>query len=81
MVRKRLARLHGAFSVGNRSIEVGVSAGIALYPDDGRDTNTLMRNADAAMYSAKREGRGLVSHLRGPRATARKSSDARDDVR
>jgi diguanylate cyclase (GGDEF)-like protein/PAS domain S-box-containing protein len=76
MVRKRLDRLHGRYSVGNRSIEVGVSAGIALYPDDGRDTNMLMRNADSAMYSAKREGRGLVFHLKGARATARKRSGA-----
>jgi diguanylate cyclase (GGDEF)-like protein len=76
MVRKRLDRLHGRYSVGNRSIEVGVSAGIALYPDDGRDTNMLMRNADSAMYSAKREGRGLVFHLKGARAAARKRSGA-----
>lgn len=66
MVRKRLAGLHGMYSVGKRSIEIGVSAGIALYPDDARDVNSLMRNADSAMYSAKREGRGLVFHL--PRA-------------
>jgi diguanylate cyclase len=75
MVRKRLSKLHGTYSVRNQTVEVGVSAGIALYPDDGRDVNTLMRNADSAMYSAKREGRGLVFHLtpaaRGRSARAR----------
>jgi diguanylate cyclase (GGDEF)-like protein/PAS domain S-box-containing protein len=70
MVRKRLSKLRGIYSVRNESIEVGVSAGIALYPDDGRDVNNLIRNADSAMYSAKREGRDLVFHLT-PRARGR----------
>jgi diguanylate cyclase (GGDEF)-like protein/PAS domain S-box-containing protein len=72
MVRKRLSRLHGTYSVGTRSVEIGVSAGTALYPDDGRDTNTLMRNADSAMYSAKREGRRLVFHLAGAHGAGRR---------
>jgi len=38
-------------------IALTVSAGLALYPDDGTDVKALMREADMALYSAKREGR------------------------
>lgn len=41
-------------------VSVGVSAGLALYPDDGRTTAQLLATADAAMYEAKRGGgRGI----------------------
>lgn len=37
-----------------------ISMGISQFPDDARDFETLMRNADIAMYEAKRDGRGCV---------------------
>jgi diguanylate cyclase (GGDEF)-like protein/PAS domain S-box-containing protein len=37
-------------------ISMGVSVGIALLPEDGMDQNTVLRNADAAMYKAKETG-------------------------
>lgn len=46
--------------VDGQELKVGVSVGIAIYPQDGKDAETLMRNADAAMYQAKELGRGSV---------------------
>ncbi|SME99631.1 EAL domain-containing protein [Pseudogulbenkiania subflava] len=41
----------------NHSISITPSIGISVFPDDGRDFETLVRNADAAMYHAKSAGR------------------------
>ncbi|RTE94178.1 EAL domain-containing protein [Bradyrhizobium sp. LVM 105] len=41
-------------------LHVGLSVGIAFYPDDGVNAATLLANADSALYRAKREGRGRV---------------------
>jgi len=45
------------FAVGGNEYYLGASIGISLFPDDGRDAQTLMRNADSAMYDAKQRGR------------------------
>ena len=74
-VRKRMRSLERPVPIDPRiQIAVAVSAGIALYPTDGRDLDTLMHHADAAMYSAKREGRGLASFRRAPIANRRPRS-------
>ncbi len=41
-------------------VSIGVSLGIALIPQDGRDKTTILRNADAAMYNAKELGNTYV---------------------
>jgi diguanylate cyclase (GGDEF)-like protein len=46
------------FDVQGHQILIGASIGIAVAPADGRDANTLMKNADLALYRAKGEGRG-----------------------
>lgn len=45
------------FHIENRTIFMSTSIGIALYPDDGQDVDTLLKNADTAMYHAKEKGR------------------------
>ncbi len=46
------------FVYGNKSYRIGASIGIALLPDHGVNVEEIMANADAAMYEAKRAGRG-----------------------
>ena len=48
--------LRAPIDVAGISIEVGVSIGIARYPQDASDAQTLLRHADVAMYVAKRRG-------------------------
>ena len=43
--------------VEGRELHISASIGISVFPDDGRDAETLIRNADAAMYHAKETGR------------------------
>lgn len=52
-----LATFVTPFEVDGRSFSVSASVGISLYPNDGDNPETLLRNADAAMYRAKAEGR------------------------
>ncbi len=44
-------------AIEGRDFVVSCSIGISLYPDDGLDANTLLKNADSAMYKAKELGR------------------------
>jgi diguanylate cyclase (GGDEF)-like protein len=44
--------------LGDRQAHVGASIGIAVFPHDGEDSETLLKNADMAMYHAKKMGKG-----------------------
>ncbi|MBN2753123.1 MAG: EAL domain-containing protein [Rhodospirillaceae bacterium] len=54
---KILAAFEDPFIILGHSITTTASIGLTLYPDDGREAEILMRNADAAMYLAKDAGR------------------------
>ena len=49
--------LTAEFIVEGQSLSIGCSVGISLFPEHGPDCETLIKNADAAMYSAKSNGR------------------------
>jgi diguanylate cyclase (GGDEF)-like protein len=49
--------LNEPFYLSQSEIHVGASIGVAIFPDDGPDADTLLRNADLAMYEAKAKGK------------------------
>jgi diguanylate cyclase (GGDEF)-like protein len=49
--------MRGEFVVQNHTLSISCSIGISLYPEHGVDEETLIKNADAAMYDAKDRGR------------------------
>ena len=52
-----LNNLKPAFKLEEQAFHISSSIGIAVYPDDGEDAETLVKNADAALYRAKEMGR------------------------
>ncbi len=67
--QKLLGLMSRAVEVDQRSLQVTASIGVATYPEDGQDAETLLRNADAAMYRAKDNG-GNAFELCTPELTA-----------
>jgi diguanylate cyclase (GGDEF)-like protein/PAS domain S-box-containing protein len=55
--KKILLSLSGPHSIGGRDLFIDGSIGISVYPGDGEDAETLIKNADTAMYHAKECGR------------------------
>ena len=64
IAQKIIKVLHEAFNLLEHEVFIGASIGIASFPDDGIDKETLLKNADAAMYRAKEMGRGCVEYYR-----------------
>jgi len=56
---KLLQALAEPFRLAQRRYAIGASIGISVYPDDGLDANTLLRQADLAMYQAKHRRSGF----------------------
>ena len=60
IAQRLIDALSEPFRIDGHSVYIGASVGIALYPIDGRDIETLQSNADAALYQAKLQGRGVL---------------------
>jgi EAL domain-containing protein (putative c-di-GMP-specific phosphodiesterase class I) len=57
IVQKILEAFKPSFNFNNQELHITPSIGIALYPDDGEDAQTLLKNADTALHRAKEQGR------------------------
>ena len=55
--KKTLQAFEAPYRLGEHNIHIEVSMGISLFPNDGHNAETLIRNADTAMYHAKESGR------------------------
>jgi len=74
IAQRAVAALGAPLEVSGISVRVGASAGLAMRHDNG-DSDTLMREADVAMYAAKREGKNRVQrygHTEPPLGVGRK---------
>jgi diguanylate cyclase (GGDEF)-like protein len=62
--RTIIASLSQPYFIDGSSVTIGCSIGISIAPEDGRDAETLIRNADLALYAAKADGRGIHRFFR-----------------
>jgi diguanylate cyclase (GGDEF)-like protein/PAS domain S-box-containing protein len=58
VAQRVIASLTEPFEVGASFLQINTSIGVSLYPQHGADADELLKNADTALYSAKRAGRG-----------------------
>ncbi|MGI4746352.1 MAG: putative bifunctional diguanylate cyclase/phosphodiesterase [Janthinobacterium lividum] len=58
LARRLIACLEPSFHIDGQELSVGVSIGIAVYPQDGDTAAVLLKNADIALYQAKEHGLG-----------------------
>jgi diguanylate cyclase (GGDEF)-like protein/PAS domain S-box-containing protein len=57
VARRMLDSVAEAHTIDDHELHVTTSIGVSVFPDDGRDAETLIKNADTAMYQAKANGR------------------------
>lgn len=65
LVEKYIQLFRKPFHVMGHELNVTVSIGIALYPENGKDIVTLVKNADLAMYRSKDQGRNSFTFFSG----------------
>ena len=73
VAQKILDAVARPFILAARDYHIGASIGISAFPEDGKDLQTLMKNADAAMYRAKEQGRNNYQFYSAPTNVARDS--------
>ncbi|MEP7297384.1 MAG: EAL domain-containing protein [Burkholderiales bacterium] len=59
VLNKVLAACAEPFFIDGHELRVSASVGVSVYPEDGGDATSLLKNADTAMYRAKERGRGV----------------------
>ncbi|WP_456685480.1 putative bifunctional diguanylate cyclase/phosphodiesterase [Bradyrhizobium sp. P5_C11_2] len=64
LARRIVERLSERYRIDNHLVEIGASVGIALTSPDGVSADTLLKNADMALYRAKADGRGTFCFFR-----------------
>jgi diguanylate cyclase (GGDEF)-like protein/PAS domain S-box-containing protein len=63
VVQSILHDLSEPFLLGSEQVFISASIGITFYPEDGREADVLLKNADQAMYAAKGQGRNRYSYF------------------
>lgn len=66
VIEKIVAAFRKPFFIGNNKLAITLSIGISFYPQDGEDGNTLIKNADTALYNAKKHGRNNYQFYKKP---------------
>ena len=62
IAKRILSQFEEPFRIGDKEIFISTSIGIAMYPSDGEDVETLLKNADSAMYKAKEGGKNTFRY-------------------
>lgn len=76
--RRMLHAVAQSHSIDQHDLHVTTSIGVSVYPDDGLDAETLIKNADTAMYQAKENGRQNLQFFKpamNARAVERQSTE------
>ena len=82
LARRVIFDLSQPYSIEGSAITIGCSVGIAIAPEDGDESEILVRNADLALYAAKGDGRGIHRFFRGELlAGAQSRKQLEDDLR
>lgn len=73
LARRIVVSLRKPYHIDGHALTIGASIGIALAPSDGADPDEVLKNADIALYHAKRDGRGTYRFFKsiiGPKRGA-----------